>query len=81
MRVRRGHTRGLLEFTSHLTLRGSQTWLLSNLLLNGREGTCLSYGQTDAGRYLFVAMAEAEDGRAYIVTSRDMTVQEIRRFR
>ena len=51
------------------------------LLLNGREGTRLAYGQTYAGRYRFVVMAEAEDGRAYVVTSRDMTVQEIRRFR
>lgn len=81
VRVRRDHTRVLLEFTSILALRGSQTRLLSDLLLNGRESTRLAYGQTYAGRYLLVVLAEAEDGRAYVVTSRDMTVQEIRRFR
>ena len=51
------------------------------LLLKGREDTCLAYGQTYAGRYLIVVLVEAEDGRSFIVTARDMTVQEIRQFR
>lgn len=50
-------------------------------LVQGRESTLLALGQTYAGRYLMVVLAEAEDGRFYVVTSRDMTLHEVRKFR
>lgn len=46
----------------------------------GREGVELVYGTTDAGRYLLVVLAEAMDGRDYIVTARDMDPAERRNF-
>ncbi|MGH3503867.1 MAG: hypothetical protein ACRDQA_23675 [Nocardioidaceae bacterium] len=46
----------------------------------GREETTLVYGATGAGRYLFVVVAEAADGRDYIVTAREMTESEKRAF-
>jgi uncharacterized protein len=47
----------------------------------GVEGVTLQYGVTDAGRYLLVVLAEAMDGRWYVVTARDMTSSEKRTFR
>lgn len=43
----------------------------------GREDTTVLLGKTYAGRYLFVVLAEAMDGRWYVVTARDM--EEIER--
>lgn len=37
-------------------------------------------GQTDAGRYLIVFFVYKQDGRALIVTARDMTQKERRRY-
>ena len=42
----------------------------------GREDTEELYGRTDAGRYLFVVLSEALDGRDYVVTARDMESNE-----
>jgi hypothetical protein len=39
----------------------------------GRDETTLLYGRTDAGRYLFAVLAEAVDGRWFVVTAYDMT--------
>lgn len=39
----------------------------------GRGGTRLVYCTTTAGRYLLVVVAEAPDGRDFVVTARDMT--------
>ena len=49
----------------------------------GREGTYLVYGQSAAGRYLLVVLvADAtEQGTWRVVTARDMTGTERRRFR
>jgi uncharacterized protein len=38
------------------------------------------FAVTDAGRYLFVVVAEAMDGRDIIVTARDMTTSERRLY-
>ena len=46
----------------------------------GRDDTTLFYGQSNAGRYLFIVTDEALDGGMYIVTARDMTNAERREF-
>lgn len=46
----------------------------------GRSGTMLFYGQSQAGRYLFIVTSEALDGGMYIVTARDMEDAEKREF-
>jgi uncharacterized protein len=47
----------------------------------GENGSVLVYGRTDAGRYLFVVTAQADDGGTLIVTARDMTNTEHKTFR
>lgn len=47
----------------------------------GRDGTRLVYCGTAAGRFLLLVVAEAPDGRDFIVTARDMTEMEKRAFR
>jgi uncharacterized DUF497 family protein len=51
------------------------------LTMNGRDDTTFVLGTTSAGRYLAVVLAAADDGRQYVVTSRDMTSNERRVFR
>ncbi|HEY2059565.1 MAG TPA: hypothetical protein VGH57_14450 [Amycolatopsis sp.] len=51
------------------------------LALAGRENTTNIFGTTEAGRHLLVVLAEALDGRMYVVTARDMSDQERRSFR
>ena len=51
------------------------------LVLRGREGTEYLFGATDAGRHLLVVLAEALDGRSYVVTAREMTDAERQAFR
>lgn len=46
----------------------------------GREGTMLVYGTTTAGRHLLIVLADAPDGRNYVVTARDMDATERRLF-
>lgn len=50
------------------------------LVLNTKEVTYV-FGTTDAGRHLLVVLAEALDGRDYVVTARNMTDSERRTFR
>jgi uncharacterized protein len=45
------------------------------------EGKYLAYGQTDAGRFLVVVFAPKTTGRLRVVTARDMTPTEKRRYR
>lgn len=47
----------------------------------GRQSTKLVQGQTYAGRHLTVVLSVAEDGRFFVVTARNMTLQEVRQFR
>jgi uncharacterized DUF497 family protein len=51
------------------------------LVLPGREETEYVFGTTEAGRYLLVVLAEAIDGRDYVVTAREMTDGERQTFR
>ncbi|OZE93199.1 hypothetical protein CH299_28045 [Rhodococcus sp. 14-2686-1-2] len=46
------------------------------LRVAGQDGTTYYFGQTDAGRYLFVVTVPALDGGTYIVTARNMTLKE-----
>lgn len=39
------------------------------------------FGQTDAGRYLFVVLDNEGTNRFYVVTARDMSASEKREFR
>ncbi|MFD6099091.1 hypothetical protein ACFVWN_20855 [Nocardiopsis flavescens] len=52
------------------------------LAFPGREGCTILLGRTHAGRHLTVVMVEATDEHRswYIVTARDMTRAERRRF-
>lgn len=43
---------------------------------DGRENTRQVFGTTYAGRHLVVVLADALDGRDYVVTARDMTSTE-----
>ena len=47
----------------------------------GRDDTEQVFGTTNAGRHLLVVLADALDGRDYVVTARDMTDTERRKFR
>ena len=51
------------------------------LVLKGTEGTEYVFGTTDGGRYLLVVLTESVDGRAYVVTAREMTNAERQAFR
>ncbi len=51
------------------------------LVLKGRGETEYLFGTTDAGQYLLVVLAEAVDGRSYVVTAREMTDAERQAFR
>lgn len=51
------------------------------LVLIGREETEYVFSTTHAGRYVLVVLAEAMDGRDYVVTAREMTDSERRTFR
>lgn len=47
----------------------------------GRNDLYLVYGQTDAGRYLLVVLADHGAGLWRVVTARDMTAAERRVYR
>ncbi|MHB8246589.1 MAG: BrnT family toxin [Acidimicrobiales bacterium] len=51
------------------------------LVLAGRDSTEYVFGTTDDGRHLLVVLAEAIDGRDYVVTAREMTDAERQAFR
>ena len=46
----------------------------------GHAGLHQVYGRTDAGRYLFILVRDLGAGRVRVVTARDMTMQERRRY-
>jgi len=50
-------------------------------LKRGGEGKYLAYGQTDAGRFLMIIFAPKADKRLRVVTARDLTPTEKRRYR
>ena len=51
-----------------------------HLLLRGRSNRRYALGQTEAGRYLFVVLAQRKSGRYRVETARDMNTSERRRF-
>ncbi len=51
------------------------------LVRKARRGVYVAYGQTDSGRYLLVVFAPKNDRRLRVITARDMTAAEKRRFR
>jgi hypothetical protein len=53
----------------------------ARLVLRGREETEYVFGTTEAGRYLLVVLAEAIDGRDYVLTAREMSDGERQTFR
>jgi hypothetical protein len=60
--------------------RSSTLPSLPRLVEPGRDDTEQVFGATYAGRYLVVVLAEAFDGRDYVVTARGMTESERRSF-
>ncbi len=48
---------------------------------DGRNKTRLVFGTTHTGRHLVIVLADALDGRDYVVTARDMTTSEKATFR
>jgi len=50
------------------------------LVLRGRQGTYYALGQTDAGRYLIVVLRYKGKGRVRVITAREMTQTERKRF-
>lgn len=47
---------------------------------DGRDETTILLGRTYAGRYLFVVLSDAMDGRLYVATARDMNAAEQREY-
>lgn len=47
----------------------------------GRWGRLYILGQTEAGRYLFIVLARKKSGHYRVITARDMTQNERRRYR
>ena len=45
------------------------------------QGKYLAYGQADGGRYLLIVFATKSEQRIRVVTARDMTNSEKKRFR
>ena len=45
------------------------------------QGKYVAYGQTDAGRYLLVVFAPKSEQRLRVITARDMTTGEKKRFK
>ncbi len=76
------------ESEAHIARHGVTTYEVEETIYTrprwvaaGSDETRLIFGQTSAGRYLFVVVAEGVDGRDFIVTARDMTDNEKRTFR
>lgn len=47
----------------------------------GRQGRLYLLGQTEEGRYLFIVLARRRSGHYRVVTAREMTDNERRRYR
>lgn len=53
----------------------------SPVVLRTSDGKYLAYGQTDEGRYLLVVFVRKPENMIRVVTARDLTDDEKRRFR
>lgn len=52
-----------------------------HLLVRGRRRRYYVLGRTEVGRYLFVVLGRKRSGRFRVITAREMTRAERRRFR
>ncbi|MFH0775656.1 MAG: BrnT family toxin [bacterium] len=52
-----------------------------HLFQRGKRGSCYGLGQTEGGRYLFIVLSKRPSGRFKVVTAREMTETEQRRFK
>ena len=50
------------------------------LVLRGRRNRLTAYGRTSAGRYLLIVLDPPAGGAYYVVTARDMSRPERRRY-
>jgi hypothetical protein len=76
------------ESETHIARHGITTYEVEETIYTrprwvavGLDETRLVFGQTGAGRYLLVVVADGADGRDFILTARDMTDNEKRTFR
>ena len=53
----------------------------SPLVLKGRGGRYYVLGRADSGRYLMIVLEYYGSGSVRVITARDMTIAERRRFR
>ena len=51
------------------------------VIRKAKDGLYLVYGQTDAGRYLFLVVRHKSKGMVYVITARPMTKNEQRYYR
>jgi uncharacterized DUF497 family protein len=56
-------------------------YLRRHLRERGRRGRLYILGQTAAGRYLFIVLARRRSGHYRVITAREMTPQERKRYR
>jgi uncharacterized DUF497 family protein len=75
------------ENVEHIANHGVDPFEAEAVITNAVEirkvghGKYVAYGQTDSGRYLMVIFAPKEQRRLRVVTARDLTPKEKRRFR
>ena len=71
----------------HIADHGVEPYEAEEVIINKHwlkrngKGKYLAYGQTDAGRFLVIVFAPKADDRLRVVTARDMTPIEKRRYR
>jgi uncharacterized DUF497 family protein len=53
----------------------------SPMILRTEDSKYLAYGQTDEGRYLLVVFVRKTEGIIRVITARDLTSDEKRRYR
>ena len=72
---------------AHIANHGVEPYEAEEVMINmpwlkrSGDGKYLAYGQTDAGRFLLVVFAPKPGNRLRVVTARDMTSSEKRRYR
>lgn len=71
----------------HIARHGVEYWEVEEacsgryLLLKAEKGKRIILGQTISGRYLFVVLVQRAQGLVRVITARDMTQRERRRYR
>ncbi|MEW5987363.1 MAG: hypothetical protein AB1791_12070 [Chloroflexota bacterium] len=63
-----------LDWKHHITPEEVYQVILGrHYAVRGSKGVYYLYGQTEQGRYLFVVLADRENGYFKVITARDMT--------